>query len=88
MKRMIFAAALCAATAFAGPALADNWKEAVNGSVSAVPMADGAVMMKIEVPAKDFGMLVTNMKAGHKTCTIQNIYPDAHNTMILVCDRN
>ena len=87
MKRIIFATAFCAA-AFAGPALADNWKEAVNGSVSAVPMADGAVMMKIEVPAKDFGMLVTNMKAGHKTCMIEQIYPDAWNTMILVCARN
>jgi hypothetical protein len=88
MKRMIFAAALCAATAFAGPALADRWQAPVNGNVSAVMMNDGDVMMKVQVPAKEFTAIDTAMKVGHKTCMIEQIYPDAWNTMILVCARN
>jgi hypothetical protein len=81
MKRMIFAAALCAATAFAGPALADRWQAPVNGNVSAVMMNDGGVMMKIQMPEAEFNAL----KTGPANCHIENIYPDAHNTMILVC---
>jgi hypothetical protein len=88
MKRMIFAAAFVAATAFAGPALADRWQAPINGNVSAVMMTDGAVMMKVQMPAKEFTAISTGMRAGHKTCTIQNLYPDAWNTMILVCNRN
>jgi hypothetical protein len=88
MKRFIFAAALCTATAFAGPALADRWQAPINGNVSAVMMTDGAVMMKVQMPAPEFTAMSTGMKAGRKTCTIQNIYPDAWNTMILVCTRN
>ena len=55
---------------------------------SAVMMTDGAVMMKVQMPAPEFTAMSTGMKAGRKTCTIQNIYPDAWNTMILVCTRN
>jgi hypothetical protein len=88
MKRMIFAAAFCAATAFAGPALADRWQAPVNGNVSAVMMSDGDVMMKVQVPAKEFTAIDTAMKAGRKTCMIEQVYPDAWNTMILVCSRN
>jgi len=87
MKRVIFAAAICA-TAFAGPALADRWQAPVNGNVSAVSMTDGAVMMKVQMPAQQFTELDTAMKAGRKTCMIERIYPDAWNTMILVCARN
>jgi hypothetical protein len=88
MKRMIFAAALCAATAFAGPALADRWQAPINGNVSAITMPDGDVMMKVQVPAAQFTAMDTAMRAGHKICMIEHIYPDAWNTMILVCPRN
>jgi len=88
MKRMIFAAVLCTATALAGPALAEHWQGPINGNVSAVTMSDGDVMMKVEIPAQQFTELDTAMKAGHKTCTIQQIYPDAKNTLIMVCTRN
>jgi hypothetical protein len=89
MKRMIFAAALCAATACAAPAaFADRWQAPINGNVSAVMMTDGDVMMKVQMPAPEFTAMETAMKAGHKTCMIEHIYPDAWNTMILVCNRN
>jgi hypothetical protein len=89
MKRMIFAAALCAATAVAAPAaFADRWQAPINGNVSAVMMPDGDVMMKVQMPAAEFTAMDTAMKAGHKTCMIEHIYPDAWNTMILVCSRN
>jgi len=89
MKRMIFAAALCAATACAAPsAFADRWQAPINGNVSAVMTTDGAVMMKIQMPTQEFTAMDNAMKAGHKTCMIENLYPDAWNTMILVCRRN
>ncbi len=57
----------------------------VNGAVSAVMMKDGAVMMKVEMPAKEFDVINRDMKANHKTCTIEEIYPGETDTMILVC---
>lgn len=84
MKRIIFAAALCASSALAAPAFADRWVQPVNGQLSAVMMPDGAVMMKVQVPATEFKGLDTAMTTGGG-CSIEHIYPDALNTMILVC---
>jgi hypothetical protein len=75
MKRILFLAA---------PAFAERWVQPDNGAVSAVMMPDGAVMMKLQVPADEFKALDTAMTSGG-TCKIEHIYPDALNTMILVC---
>ena len=85
MKQYIFAAAIAASMAAAPAAFAERWVAPVNGTVSAVMMQDGDVMMKIKLPATEFKAMTANMAAGGMTCTIQNIYPDALNTMILVC---
>lgn len=83
-RNLFFAAALCAGSAFAAPAFADRWVEPNNGTVSAIMMPDGAVMMKLQVPAGEFKALDTAMTSGGG-CKIEHIYPDALNTMILVC---
>jgi hypothetical protein len=85
MKQYIFAAAIAASMAAAPAAFAERWVAPVNGTVSAVMMQDGDVMMKIKLPATAFKAMTADMASGGKTCTIQNIYPDALNTMILVC---
>jgi len=85
MKKTILAAALVVAGAgLAHPALADHWSAPMNGMASSVVMPDGDVMMKVQMPPKAFdAMLAAMHQAGG--CAIQEIYPDAHNTMILVC---
>lgn len=85
MTKRIFAAVLGFGMACAGPALAERWVEPVNGTVSAVMMPDGAVMMQVQIPQKEFLGIGRDMKAGHDVCTIKEISPDATNTMILVC---
>jgi len=84
MKKTFLAALLLAGASFAHPALADRWVAPTNGVVSTVMMPDGAVMMKIEMPPKEFDAMVAMMHTD-SGCKIQEIYPDAHNTMILVC---
>jgi hypothetical protein len=89
-KKLILAA-FAASLACTATALADSkdlfgyWTMPVNGNVSAVMMKDGDVMMKVKVPAKEFDAMMKNMKAGGEMCKIEEIYPDAKNTMILVC---
>ncbi len=91
MTKKFFFAAFAASLACAAPALADShdlfgyWTAPTNGSVSAVMMQDGAVMMKLKLPEKEFGAISRDMKTDHETCSIEQIYPDAKNTMILVC---
>jgi hypothetical protein len=84
MKKLFVAALLLAGTAVVNPALAERWSAPMNGMASTVMMPDGTVMMKVQMPPKEFEAMVAAMHAGNG-CMIQEIYPDAHNTMILVC---
>lgn len=83
MKKIFCAALLLAGTAIAHPALAERWVAPNNGTVSSVMMSDGAVMMKVQMPPKEFAAMQQMMAGG--SCKIEHIYPDALNTMILVC---
>lgn len=85
MKYAISSLVLLAGMALGGPAFADRWVTPVNGNVSAVMMKDNAVMMKIQMPAEEFKAMGEAMKMGHDNCRVQEIYPGASNTMILVC---
>jgi hypothetical protein len=87
MKRFACAALLLAGTALAHPAFAEKWVTPNNGTVSTVMMPDGDVMMKIQMPAAEFNAMTTAMHNG-QSCKIEHIYPDALNTMILVCRAN
>jgi hypothetical protein len=84
MKKFLCAALLLGGTALAHPAFAEKWVTPDNGTVSSVMMQDGAVEMKIQMPAAEFSAMTTMMHAG-RSCSIEHIYPDALNTMILVC---
>ncbi len=84
MKKFLCAAAVLAGAAIAHPALAEKWVMPDNGTVSSVMMSDGAVMMKVQMPAKEFAAMQQMMTNG-QSCKIEHIYPDALNTMILVC---
>ena len=85
MKKAVFALALCASLAGANAALADRWIVPNNGTLSAMAMPSGDVMLKVQLPKTAFAMMDRNMKANHNTCTIKEIYPGATDTMILVC---
>jgi nitrate reductase alpha subunit len=87
MKHMLFAGALCVGLAASGSAFADRWVTPVNGTVSAVAMSGGQVMMKIQLPKKEFQMIDRNMKANDRACIIQETYYAAADTMILVCGK-
>jgi hypothetical protein len=47
-------------------------------------MPDGDVMMKVQMPPAQFAAMTKMMEHG-RACMIEHIYPDALNTMILVC---
>ncbi len=89
MKKHVLLAFL-AAMAVAGPALADEepeftWSTPDNGTMSAMMMKDGDVMMKIQVPHDEFMAMTAGGSGQHGTCTVKEIYPGATDTMILVC---
>jgi len=85
MKKIFFALALCASFAATHAAFADRWTTPNNGALSAMTMPSGDVMLKVQLPKTAFAMMDRNMKANHNSCTIQEIYPGATDTMILVC---
>jgi hypothetical protein len=86
MKRAYFIAALGIGLASTGPALARNgWTAPVNGTVSAVMMPDGALMMEIKLPAAEFQGIGRDMKISHDTCVIKDTDTGTPNSMILVC---
>ena len=87
MKKALFAATICAGLAASGSAFADRWVEPLNGTVSAVTMPDGDVMMKIQLPAKEFHIIDRDMKANDNSCIIKEIYSGSLNTMVLVCGK-
>jgi hypothetical protein len=85
MKIAVFAAAVFACVASSGSAYAERWVQPVNGTVSAVTMPDGDLMMKIALPAQEFQIVSREMKRNLNTCVIKEIYPDSPNTMVLIC---
>jgi hypothetical protein len=85
MKYAISSLVLLAGLAAGAPAFAERWVTPVNGSVSAVMMQDGAVMMKVQMPPKEFNAMQEHMKAGEDNCRLMEIYPGATDTVILTC---
>ncbi|HQT64208.1 MAG: hypothetical protein B7Z75_08995 [Acidocella sp. 20-57-95] len=86
MTKMILVAIAAMGLAYAAPAFADGQGEHPNGTVAASMMTDGSVKMMVTMPAKEFQAMDSAMKAGHNACTIQEIYPGATDTMVLVCN--
>jgi len=84
MKKFLCAALLLGGTALAHPAFAEKWVTPDNGTVSTITMPDGNVMMKVQMPPAQFAAMTKMMEHG-RACMIEHIYPDALNTMILVC---
>ncbi len=84
MKKFLCAALLLGGTVVAHPAFAEKWVTPNNGTVSTVMMPDGSVEMKVKMPAAEMAAMTTMMHDS-KSCMIEHIYPDALNTMILVC---
>lgn len=85
MKQVLFAASLCLGLACAGLAHAEHWSTPVNGTVSAVMMQSGGVMMKVRLPQTEFQAISRDMRANDTACVIKEIDPGAADTMILVC---
>jgi hypothetical protein len=85
MKIAIFATALCVGLASSGSAFAKRGVEPVNGTVSAVMMPGGDIMMKIQLPAEELQVVNRNMRANNNACIINQIYSGSPDTMILVC---
>ena len=86
MKRVYFIATVCIGLASTNPAFARNgWTAPVNGTVSAVMMSDGGVMMEIKLPAAEFQAIGRDMRLSHDTCIIKDVNPGAADSMILVC---
>jgi hypothetical protein len=84
MKTFLAAALLLGGTVLAHPAFAERWVAPDNGTVSTIMMPDGSIKMKVKMPAAEMAAMTTMMHDG-KSCMIEHIYPDALNTMILVC---
>jgi hypothetical protein len=86
MKNILFTAALCAGIAAAGAARADRWVEPINGTLSAIMVPDGDVMMKIQIPSAEYTAIAGMMKAGKKTCTVFHpSFTTVPPSLILVC---
>jgi hypothetical protein len=89
MTKKLIAAAIAATFSLTAPALAhgdaSSWKAPVNGTVSAIIMQDGDVMMKVQVPPMVFGAISRDMKTNTEYCHVQQINPGAKNSMILIC---
>ena len=84
-----FSAALFGAVVLsAAPAFAERWVEPVNGTVSAVPMQDGSVMMRITIPAKPYGMISRDMREGHMNCQAKQADVNSKDSLIVVCGAN
>jgi hypothetical protein len=70
MKNALFAAAFGAALLSSSAAFADRWVEPINGTVSAIMVPDGDVMMKIVVPAKEYTAITGMLAKQENTCTL------------------
>jgi len=89
VKHTLFALVLCAGMVSAGSAFADRWVTPINGTLSTIMLPDEDVMMKVQIPAKEFAA-ITGMMATHKnTCTLFHISDGGlPNSLILVCGAN
>ncbi len=86
MKNTYFFAALIMGLVSTGPALArSGWTAPVNGTVSAVMMSDGGVMMEIKLPPAEFQAIGRDMKVSHDTCIIKDTETGSADSMVLVC---
>ncbi len=86
MKKVFFAAALCAFAATSGAAFAERSVFPANGMVSASMMKDGEVKLMVKMPAAEFVAMKADMKDPKgDECKIMSIYPGETDTMILVC---
>jgi uncharacterized membrane protein len=86
MKNTYFVAALFMGLVSTGPAFARaGWTAPVNGTVSAVVMSDGGVMMEIKLPSAEFQAIGRDMKLSHDTCIIKDTDTGTADSMVLVC---
>ncbi len=86
MKRMHLIAAVCAGLTLGAPAFARTaWTAPVNGTVSAVMMSNGDVMMQIKLPPAEFEAVGRQVKLSHNSCIIKDADSGAADSMILVC---
>jgi hypothetical protein len=86
MKHAYFAAVLCLGLASTGTAFARaGWTAPVNGTVSAVMMSNGGVMMEIKLPPAEFQAIGREMKLSHDSCIIKDTDTGTADSMMLVC---
>jgi len=83
MKRALFAAAFLATSISAIPAFAME----TNGKVDAQMMDNGHVMMKIQLPPKEYYAIDRNMKANQMNCRLED-FPGQPYTKIVECGPN
>jgi hypothetical protein len=90
MKHALFVLALCAGMASAGSAFAERWVAPINGTLSTIMLPDGDVMMKVQIPAKEFAAITGMMETKHNSCTVfhSTSQGDELNSLILVCGPN
>ena len=86
VKHTVFVLALCAAMVSAGSAFADRWVTPVNGTVSSIMLPDGDVMMKVQIPTKEYAAITGMMASKKNTCTLFHMSEQAlPNSVILIC---
>jgi hypothetical protein len=86
MKRMLFITAFCAGALSAGSAFAERWVTPINGTLSTIELPDGDVMMKVQLPAKEYTAITKMMAAKENTCTLLHMSEgDQPSSLILLC---
>jgi hypothetical protein len=86
VKHTLFALALCAGMVSSGSAFAEQWVTPVNGTVSSIMLSDGDVMMKVQIPAKEFTAITGMMETKKNACSLFGTSNGAlPNSFILVC---
>jgi hypothetical protein len=86
MKRILFVMAFCVGAFSAGAAFADRWVTPINGTLSTIMLPDGDVMMKVQLPAKEFAAITEMMAAKENTCTLFHMTLGTQpSSLILVC---
>ncbi len=83
MKRGLFLVAFCVGALSAGSALADRWVTPINGNLSSIMLPDGDVMMKVQLPAKEYAAITEMMAAKKNTCTLYHSIQAF--SLVLVC---
>jgi hypothetical protein len=83
MKRTVFLMAFCVGALSAGSAFADHWVTPVNGNLSSIMLPDGDVMMKVQLPAKEYAAITEMMASKENTCTL--FHSVQAFSLVLVC---